>query len=73
MPGPTPPPDLRRLAAKAGLVASAFVVFLCGWLAMRATEWPRIVLYTVIALGAGVLASTFSRAARRHPRHGAPP
>jgi hypothetical protein len=64
-------PDLRpserrlpRAAAKAGVGASAFAVFACGWLAMRATEWPRILLFTLLAVAAAGLASFFSRAAR---------
>jgi hypothetical protein len=66
-PPTVPTPDksespVRRAAAKAGFVASAFIVFLCGWLAMRADAWPRILLYTVLALGAAALTSYFRRA-----------
>ncbi|BDG05514.1 hypothetical protein [Anaeromyxobacter oryzae] len=64
---PTPDPSesgVRRAAAQAGVVASALAVFTCGWLAMRAQEWPRILLYSVLAVGAAALASWFRRAAR---------
>lgn len=54
----------RRVAAKAGFVLSAFAVFACGWLAMRTSDWRKIVLYSLLALGAAVLANAFSRSAR---------
>ena len=55
---------LVRIAARAGYVASAFAVFVCGWFAMRGLEWKRTVLLTVLALGAAWMATTFSRMAR---------
>jgi hypothetical protein len=57
--------DLRRLAAQAGTVASAFAVFACGWLAMQADRWPRILLYSALALVAAGLAGVFRRAGGR--------
>lgn len=55
---------MNRAAAKLGVVASAFAVFTCGWLAMKTQDWRLVVLYTVLALGAGAVASAFSRHAR---------
>jgi hypothetical protein len=54
----------RLIAAKAGFIASAFAVFTCGWLAMRSDDWKRMVLFSVLALVAGGLASAFSRGGR---------
>jgi hypothetical protein len=54
----------RRIAAKAGFVASAFAVFTCGWLAMSTDDWKRMVLFSALALGGAALASAFSRASR---------
>jgi hypothetical protein len=39
-------------------------VFTCGWLAMRATAWPRVLLFSALALVAGAVASAFSRLSR---------
>jgi NADH:ubiquinone oxidoreductase subunit 4 (subunit M) len=55
---------MNRTLAKAGVVASAFGVFIGGWLAMRTDDWKQIVLFSALALGAGYLASAFSRRAR---------
>ena len=55
---------LSRAAAKVGVGASAFAVFTCGFLAMRATAWPRILLFSALALVAGAVASAFSRLSR---------
>ena len=44
--------------------ASALAVFTCGWLSMQATSWPRILIFAVLALVAGMAASAFARAAR---------
>jgi len=60
-PGPTP---VRSLASRAGFVASAFAVFLCGWFAMQTDDWRRMVLFSVLALVAAALASRFSRRGR---------
>ena len=61
---PTRPETLRRIASKAGFLASALAVFTCGYLAMRSDDWKRMVLYSALALVAGALASAFSRGAR---------
>jgi hypothetical protein len=53
-----------RLLARLGVGLSAFAVFTCGWLAMQTDDWRRMLLYSVLALGAGALASGFSRRAR---------
>ncbi len=50
---------LSRFSAKAGFYLSVLAVFTCGWLATRAQDWKRIVLFTVLAGVAGLLASAF--------------
>jgi hypothetical protein len=55
---------LSRAAAKLGVGASAFAVFTCGWLAMRSTTWPKMLLFSALALVAAMVASAFSRMAR---------
>ena len=55
---------MNRTLAKAGVVAAAFAVFTCGWLGMKTDDWRKMLLYAVLALASGVLASTFSRHAR---------
>ncbi len=50
--------------ARAGVVLSAFAIFTCGWLAMHATDWVRILLYSALALAAGGAAQAFSRHAK---------
>jgi hypothetical protein len=57
----TTPRPLLRAAGQAGVVLSAFAVFTCGWLAMRSDAWPRILLFSVLAVGAAALASFFRR------------
>ncbi len=65
MPTPDPArPKFRIVAAKAGFFGSALAVFACGWLAMRSDDWRRMILFSVLALGAGALASAFSQRAR---------
>ena len=59
--------SLRHVAAKAGVVAAAFAVFTCGWLAMRADHWTGMVGFSALAVGAAVLASRLSRAGRSDP------
>jgi hypothetical protein len=56
-----PPRSVLRTAGQAGVVLSAFAVFACGWLAMRSEAWPRILLFSVLAVGAAALASFFRR------------
>ncbi len=51
---------LRRLAAKAGVVVSAFCVFTAGWIAMKSDDWRVIGLVSVLALVAGLVASRLS-------------
>lgn len=65
MPDPAPTESrVRRLAQQAGFFASAFAVFTCGWLAMRSEDWRRVLLFSLLALGAAALASAFSRRGR---------
>ena len=55
---------MNRTLAKAGVVASAFAVFTAGWLGMKTDDWRKMALYALLALGAGLAASAFSRRAR---------
>jgi len=55
---------LNRSLAQLGVAASALAIFTCGWLAMRTDDWRQIVFFSVLALGAGAVASAFSRRAR---------
>lgn len=57
--GETSRERLLRIAARAGHVASIGVVFASGWFAMRSTDWKTILLLTVLAGGAGVMAVKF--------------
>jgi hypothetical protein len=56
-----PPRPPSRFAAQAGFVASAFAVFLCGWLATRTNDWRLMVLYSALAIGAAVIATALTR------------
>jgi hypothetical protein len=53
-----PPP---RAAAQAAFVASAFAVFICGWLAMRTSDWRQMVLWSALAIVAAVIATAVRR------------
>ncbi len=55
---------MNELATRVGFFASLLAMFLCGWFAMRTDDWKRVLLLTVLALVAGVVASQFSRRAR---------
>jgi hypothetical protein len=55
---------VNRTMAKLGVLLSAFAIFTCGWLAMRTDDWRQVVLFSLLALGAGAAASAFSRHAR---------
>jgi NADH:ubiquinone oxidoreductase subunit 4 (subunit M) len=59
--GPERPRSSSRLLAQIGFAASAFAVFLCGWLGMRTDDWRKMVAYAALALVAAALASAFSR------------
>jgi len=50
--------------ARLGMGASGFLVFLCGWFAMRSDDWRVMVGLTLLAGVAGVIAQAFSRRAR---------
>jgi len=50
--------------ARLGLAASAFLVFVCGWFAMKSEDWRVTVGLTLLAGVAGLVASTFSRRAQ---------
>jgi hypothetical protein len=66
MPDPKdqPPSGPSRAVAKLGMALSALGVFTCGWLAMRTDDWRMMAVYTVLALAAAMVGSTFSRLAR---------
>lgn len=53
-----------RALARVGLAVSAFLVFLCGWFAMRSEDWRITVGLTLLAGVAAVVAQGFSRRAR---------
>ncbi len=55
---------MSRAAAKVGVAASAFAVFACGWLAMSSTAWPKVILFSALAVVAAMVASAFSRMSR---------
>lgn len=50
--------------ARLGTGVAAFLVFLCGWFAMKSDDWRVIVGLTLLAGVSGVVASGFSRRAR---------
>jgi hypothetical protein len=54
----------RRALAKAGVIASAFAIFLCGFLAMHMEDWRAMLGFTLLAAAAGAAASAFARRAR---------
>jgi hypothetical protein len=58
---PAPP---SHLLARIGMYASAFGVFLCGWLAMKTDDWRIIVGLTLLAGVAGLAASAFGKRTR---------
>jgi hypothetical protein len=53
-----------RFVAQAVFVASAFAVFICGWLAMKTNDWRLMVLYSALAIGAAVIATAVRRRTR---------
>jgi hypothetical protein len=55
---------MNPILAKAGVALSAFGIFACGWLAMRTDDWRQVVLFSVLALGAGAAATHVSRHTR---------
>ena len=63
--GPPPRhPRLSRLAARAGLVASALVVFSSGYAAMMSNDWRKVTIVTLIGGVAGLVAAWFAQRAR---------
>jgi hypothetical protein len=64
MPKMTLSERLRAASAPAGVVAGAFAVFACGWLASRSADWREMVLFSALALVAGGVTSAFARRAR---------
>lgn len=51
---------IRRIASKVGVGVSAFCVFTAGWVAMKSDDWTTIVVVSVLALVAGLVASRLS-------------
>jgi hypothetical protein len=43
---------------------SAFCVFTAGWIAMKSDDWTTIILVSVLALAAGLVASKLSAGSR---------
>jgi len=50
-------PRLMRIVSRAGVILSAFLVFLSGYLAMRATDWRMVVVITLLG-GVAALVAT---------------
>ncbi len=61
---PNQPLPTSRLLPRIGMYASAFGVFLCGWLAMKTEDWRLIVGLTALAAVAGLAASAFGKRTR---------
>jgi hypothetical protein len=61
---PNQSPPTSRLLPRIGMYASAFGVFLCGWLAMKTEDWRLIVGLTALAAVAGLAASAFGKRTR---------
>jgi hypothetical protein len=55
---------IRRIAAKVGVGVSAFCVFTAGWVAMKSDDWTTIVVVSILALVAGLVASRLSAGSR---------
>ena len=53
-----------RILARLGFFISVLIVFGCGWLAMQTSDWKRILVLTLLALAAGIVASQFQRRTR---------
>jgi hypothetical protein len=51
---------VRTIASKVGVGVSAFCVFTAGWIAMKSDDWTTIILVSVLALAAGLVASKLS-------------
>lgn len=64
MTGPADKEKVRRIASKIGVGVSAFCVFTAGWVAMKSDDWKTIVVVSVLALVAGVVASKLSAGSR---------
>lgn len=58
------PSGPSRAVAKLGMGLAGLGVFTCGWLAMRTDDWRKMAVYTVLAMGAAMVGSAFSRRAR---------
>jgi hypothetical protein len=61
---PDPPSPRPPLAATLGQVGSAFALFLCGYLAFRSDDWRLTLVFSLLAIGAAILASRFAAARR---------
>jgi hypothetical protein len=55
---------IRRIASKVGVGVSAFCVFTAGWVAMKSDDWTTIVVVSILALVAGLVASRLSAGSR---------
>jgi hypothetical protein len=55
---------IRRIASKIGVGVSAFCVFTAGWVAMKSDDWTTIVVVSILALVAGLVASRLSAGSR---------
>lgn len=53
-------PPHRPALARLGQFGSALALFLCGYLAFRSTDWRLTVLFSLLSVGAAILASRFA-------------
>jgi len=55
---------IRRTASRIGVGVAAFTVFTSGWIAMKSDDWRTITVVSILALVAGVIASSLSKRTR---------
>jgi hypothetical protein len=53
---PRPSPRLAKL----GQIGASFALFLCGYLAFRSTDWRLTAVFSLLSVGAAILASRFA-------------
>jgi hypothetical protein len=64
MPLAAPPPSRPPRAAQLGQAGAALAMFLCGYLAFRTDDWRLTVVFSLLSVGAAVLASRFTALGR---------
>jgi hypothetical protein len=61
---PADPPPRPPLSAKLGQAGSALALFLCGYLAFRSDDWRLTLVFSLLSMGAAILASRFAARGR---------